>query len=455
MKRLVGLEIGLLIASCSGPSGVGPGAGNGASNRGAASQQDAAPLGVSSSPRDAATPASAQGGTSGGSGGSAARPATDAATGKPTPDAALGALPTDASHPDAGSDASTAPATPPVLRTFVFVGGYTNSVRRYALDRQSGALSELGASVDLGANPTFITPSADGRFLYVANEQAGAGGGVTVGSVKLDTGEVTQIDHESGASVGMVFTSLDPVGRHVLAASYDGARVQVFPIEAGGGLGAAVDTLMFASGAQSHSVRVHAGGRFAFIPNKGLDSIAQCTYDATTGKLELNPAGAALSAPSGTGPRHIAFHPNQKWVYVANEVSSTLSAFSLNSNGTLAPIATKSTLPAGFGGSNTGAHVLVHPSGRAVYASNRGHDSIAVFALDADGSPRLLEHEPSRGQTPRNFDIDDAGEWLIAANEDSGSLAVFRIAADGQLDPVGAVVTGLTGPAAVAIVNVR
>ncbi len=354
-----------------------------------------------------------------------------------------------------GLDAAAHPAGAAILRSFVFVGGYTNAVRRYRLDRQSGALSELGAPVDLGDNPTYITPSADGRFLYVANEQDGAGGGVTVGQVNLDTGEVAQIDHEPGDNVGMVYTSVDPGGRHVLAASYDGARVQVFPIEAGGGLGAAVDTLSFAGGAQTHAVRVDASSKYAFIPNKGLDAVAQCTYDADGGDLELNPAGPALIDADGTGPRHLAFHPNGKWLYVINELSSTLSAYSLRGDGTLAPITSVSTLAAGFSGNNTGAHVLVHPSGRTLYASNRGEDTIAVYAIGGNGAPQRVASTPARGKTPRDFALDDTGQWLIVANQDSGSLAVFRVAPDGSLEAVGDPITGLSNPAAVAIVNVR
>ena len=172
------------------------------------------------------------------------------------------------------------------------------------------------------------------------------------------------------------------------------------------------------------------------------------------GSLTAN-TPAFKDTAEGAGPRHIAFHPSGAFAYVINENDSTLSAYRVTAQGLLEDIESASTLPPGYTDPNTGAHVLVHPNGKHVYASNRGHDSIAVFAIDAaDGSLTFVEHEPSRGNTPRNFDIDSTGELMVVANQDTGSLAVFRIASDGTLAPLGELVTGLPQPNAVAIVNV-
>jgi 6-phosphogluconolactonase len=238
-----------------------------------------------------------------------------------------------------------------------------------------------------------------------------------------------------------------------LAASYNGGSVSVFPVETDKKLGSVVDTVTFDPGAQSHSVRVHASGKWAFVPNKGLDSIAQLKFDQSSGQLTPNTPAQKTTA-SGAGPRHIAFSPNGKFAYVINENNSTLSAFRVSSAGLLEDIETESTLPSSFSGSNTAAHVLVHPNGKYVYGSNRGADNIVVFALANDGSMTLVEFESTRGTTPRNFDIDSEGKVLVVANQGSGSLAVFSIGSDGKLSPLGDVLNGLTQPNAVAIVNV-
>ncbi len=371
-------------------------------------------------------------------------------------DAAAGrdaAEPQDASTADAGLD--------PIRTTFVYQGGDdgTNGpypFRTFTLNRETGALVEVGEPVDLGPKPTFIAPSADGKFLYVANEVFNAS--VTTAEIesdgrpkKLGTRKAVSEDASQNA---MVFTSLSPNGRFVLAANYYGPSVAVFPVGTDGNLGALVDSEAFAAPAQSHSVRTDRSGKWAFVPNKDSDTIAQLTFNQETGAIAPN-TPAAKSTASGAGPRHIALHPSKDLAYVVNENNSTLTAYRISSAGLLEDIETVSTLPADFAGTNTGAHVLVHPNGRFVYASNRGNDSIAAFSIESDGSLTLLEHESTRGASPRNFDIDSAGELMVVANQSSGTLAVFRLVSDGTLSPLGDLFEGLSGPNAVSIVNVR
>jgi 6-phosphogluconolactonase len=188
-----------------------------------------------------------------------------------------------------------------------------------------------------------------------------------------------------------------------------------------------------------------------FVPNKGLDSIAQFSFDERLGGLTANtPASVATAA--NAGPRHIAIHPGRPYAFVINELDSTMTAYRIETNGTLAPIETESLLPSGFNGQNTGAHVEVSPDGRLLFGSNRGHDSIVVYSIDASsGALTLVEHEATRGATPRDFDVDPAGQYLVVANQGSDNLAVFSIAASG-LTPVGNVVTGANNPAAVQFV---
>jgi 6-phosphogluconolactonase len=170
-----------------------------------------------------------------------------------------------------------------------------------------------------------------------------------------------------------------------------------------------------------------------------LDKILVYRFHADQGSLSPHDPPAVLSKP-GAGPRHFAFHPSGRYAYVINELDSTIAALSYDSDqGVLKPIQTVSTLPDGFSGNSTTAEVQVHPSGRYVYGSNRGHDSIVVFAADPDsGRLTYVEHEPTGGKTPRNFGIDPTGTYLLAANQDSDNVVVFRIdKATGQLESTG------------------
>jgi 6-phosphogluconolactonase len=186
-----------------------------------------------------------------------------------------------------------------------------------------------------------------------------------------------------------------------------------------------------------HAVGFDADNKFLITADKGLDRILVYRFNATDGRLTANqPSSAAL--PSGSGPRHFAFHPNGTWLFTINELAATITTFSWDKkSGSLTPLGSVPTRPVGVTTGST-AEIAVHPSGRFVYGSNRGHDSIAVFTVGAGGALSLLEHESTRGQTPRNFALDPTGRWLIAANQRSNTLAVFSIdQTNGGLSPVG------------------
>jgi 6-phosphogluconolactonase len=207
--------------------------------------------------------------------------------------------------------------------------------------------------------------------------------------------------------------------------------------------------------AETHSVRVHPNGKWAYVPNKALDYVAQFLFDGVTGKLTPN-TPATLSTGADSEPRHIALTPSGEFALIAFEGSSRIGSYRVTASGTLEEVETKSLLPDGFTGSNTGAHVLVHPNGKFVYASNRGHDSIAVFGLGDDGKLTLLEHEPSLGKEPRGFDIDSTGSLLVVANQgtgNDGALLAFAIGVDGKLTQIGEPVTGLKSPNSVSIIT--
>jgi 6-phosphogluconolactonase len=223
----------------------------------------------------------------------------------------------------------------------------------------------------------------------------------------------------------------------VLVANYGGGSVCVLPILDDGQLDGATALVQHEGssvnprrqrGPHAHSVNVSPDDRFAFVADLGLDKVMIYRFDVTAGTLApADPPWASVSP--GAGPRHFAFHPGGKFAYVINELQSTVTAFAYDpERGSLDDLQTVSTLPSDFKDNNSTAEVLVHPSGNFLYGSNRGHNSIAVFAIDArTGWLSPVEKESTRGSTPRNFGIDPTGRYLLAANQASDAIVVFRI----------------------------
>jgi 6-phosphogluconolactonase len=223
----------------------------------------------------------------------------------------------------------------------------------------------------------------------------------------------------------------------VLVANYTGGSISVLPVQQDGSLGAATAFVQHkGSGpnrerqeaAHAHWIEVSPDNRFAIAADLGLDELLVYRFDAATGKLSANDPPFAKTEP-GAGPRHMAFAPNGKFAYVINELQSTVTVFAYDAaNGTLHSLQTISTLPKEFSGENTAGEIAVHPNGRFLFASNRGHDSIAVFSIDeAKGTLRLVDNFSVKGRTPRNFVIDPTGSRLLVANQDTGNIVSFRI----------------------------
>jgi 6-phosphogluconolactonase len=256
---------------------------------------------------------------------------------------------------------------------------------------------------------------------------------------------------------------VDPVGKHVLAANYSSGSVCVLPIGDDGALGDPTDFIQHAgagvdparqAGPHAHCTVFDHAGRYLLVADLGLDQVAVYQYDADRGKLAARQELWAAATP-GAGPRHLAFHPRSEVVYVLNELDSTIAVYRHDGvSGELSALQTAPLLPATFGGENTGAAVQVSPSGKFLYASNRGDDSIAVFAIDEqDGTLTPVEHVPTQGRTPRDFAISPDGRYLIAANQDSNSLVTFKIDAQGgQLLPTG-YAAEVPAPACVKVIS--
>jgi 6-phosphogluconolactonase len=325
------------------------------------------------------------------------------------------------------------------------------------LDLATGALTEPTLAAGI-VSPSFLAVHPKRTFLYAVNEVSNFDGGVTgaVSAFRIDraTGRLTLLNQQSSGGAGPAHLTVDRAGRNVLVANYGGGSVAVLPIGADGRLGAASAFVQHAGssvnpqrqqGPHAHSVNVDLANRFAFVADLGLDKVLIYRFDPSKGSIVPNDPPAANVEP-GSGPRHFAFHPTGRFAYVINEMTCTVTAFACDASaGRLETLQTISTLPDGLTvakGMIT-AEVQVHPSGRFVYGSNRGHDSITVFAVDeTTGRLAFVQNESTQGSTPRNFGIDPTGRYLLAANQRTDSVVVFRIdETTGRLTPTGTRIT--------------
>ncbi len=357
-------------------------------------------------------------------------------------------------------------ATAKANQYLVYIGTYTvrgsKGIYTYRYDATSGQLEDLGLAAET-PNPSFVAVHPNHKFLYVANEthdyQGQSSGIVSAFSIDEKTGKLALLNQMASRGADPCYISLDHTGKFALVANYTGGNLAVFPVLEDGRLGQASDFIQHkGSGpnhdrqeaAHAHWIDLSPDNRFALNADLGMDRIFVYRFDATKGKLTPNDPPFAKAAP-GAGPRHIAFHPNEKFVYVINEMGSSVTTFAYDAKGgTLHKLQTVTTLPKNFKGENTDAEVEVHPSGKFLYASNRGDDGLAVFAIDqSKGTLTFVEHVSTKGKTPRNFEIDPDGKRLLVANQDSDNIVEFAInQASGKLTPTG---TEIKVPAPVCI----
>ncbi len=349
------------------------------------------------------------------------------------------------------------PARPNAIKSLVkdlllYVGTYTNKnnsegIYLYRMNLASGKLERQSTTPGI-SNPAFLAIDPSKRFLYAANESGEflgkKGGGVTAFAIDQKTGALTKLNEVSSPGVPC-HLSVHPSGKAVLAANYGGGNVVIYPVKKSGKLGEAADVQQHTGkGADpkrqdaphAHSIMLDAAGKYAFAPDLGIDKVM--IYRVQADKAKLKPNGFAALKPA-SGPRHFAFHPTYDFAYVISELNSTMTVFSYNDDkGTLTELQTISTLPEGFKETSYCADVHVHPSGKFLYGSNRGHNSIVIFSIDPSGKLTLVGHESTRGNWPRNFGIDPTGQFLLVANQNSNSIATFKIDEQtGKLTPLG------------------
>jgi 6-phosphogluconolactonase len=322
-----------------------------------------------------------------------------------------------------------------------YVGTYTKpggsqGIYRLTLDTDSGKLSEPVLAAE-SKSPSFLALHPGGKYLYAVNEAGG--GSVSAFALKGD-GTLTALNQQSSKGGGPCHVWVDGLGKNVLVANYGGGSVACLPIKEDGSLVEASAFIQHTGSSvnpsrqkepHAHGVYVDAANRFAYVPDLGLDKVMVYRFDPAKGTLVPNTPPAGITKPGG-GPRHFALHPSGSFAYVINEMGNTVEVFKHDAKtGALESIQEIPTLPSDFTGKSSTAEIFVHPNGRFVYGSNRGHDSIAAYSIDAStGKLTSLGQTLMGGKVPRGFGIDPSGKWLIAGGQNSDDLHVLKI--DGQ-----------------------
>lgn len=340
--------------------------------------------------------------------------------------------------------------------SLVFIGTYTEpilfgtgkilqgkgeGIYVYRLDSSSGTLKPCGLAEGV-RNPSYLAFDSSHRFLYVVNElkefEGAPTGAVSAFSVDSDSGRLKFLNQKPSHGTDPCHLTVDRTGRFVLVANFASGSVCVLPIREDGSLGDATDVIQHQgssadpvrqSGPHTHAVTLDNTGRYAFVPDLGIDKLMIYKFDGERGKLEPNEE-PWVEVTAGAGPRQLVMHPGGGYAYLINELNSTMTAFRYDQvkGGILREIQTLSTLPEDFKGASTCAEVQISPSGKFLYGSNRGHDSIVIYAIDQEnGRLTWMGYRSTQGKTPRHFGIDPAGEFLVVANQDTASVITFRL----------------------------
>jgi 6-phosphogluconolactonase len=339
-----------------------------------------------------------------------------------------------------GSAASTDSKYLFYVGTYTQEGSKSQGIYAFRFDPTTGQSTALGLAAET-TNPSFVALHPNGRFLYAVNElqkyNGPNSGGVSAFAVDPGTGKLTFLNEVPSRGADPCYIIVDKSGKWVLVANYTGGSVAVFPIHEDGRIGEATTFVQHhghgadpkrQEGPHAHSIDLSPDNRVAFGDDLGLDELLVYKFDSSKGTLTANIPPFVKLDP-GSGPRHFALHPSGKFGYVVAEMASTVTALSVDLNrGRVRRLQTISTLPKDFKGENDDAEVHVHPSGKFLYASNRGHDSIAVFAIDANkGTLSKIDDVPTQGKIPRSFEIDPTGHFLLAENSKSDNIVIFRI----------------------------
>ena len=340
-------------------------------------------------------------------------------------------------------------ATAQIMYVGTYTEGTSKGIYAYKYDAKTGKLTSMGLEAAT-PDPTFLALHPNGKYLYAVNEvntfQGQPAGSVTAYSIDKASGKLTQLNQVSTKSPGPCHLIVDATGKTLMVANYAGGSFTSYLIGADGKLSEATSFIQeHGTGpnkarqeqAHGHSVNLPKSNKFMLAADLGTDKIDVFNLDAANGKI--TPAGSATVKP-GSGPRHLVIAPNQKYVYVLNEMASAVTTFEFNAaTAAMKEIDMVSALPAGFQGESTGAEIQIDAAGKFVYSSNRGDDSIAVFAVDQkSGKLSLIQDQKTGGKQPRAFVLDPSGNFLIAGNQATNTITTFKVdKASGKLTPTG------------------
>jgi 6-phosphogluconolactonase len=321
---------------------------------------------------------------------------------------------------------------PAYLLVGTYTGGKSKGIHVFRFDA-NGKAEPLDSAVT--PNPSYLAVSPDQQFVYAVNELGAGEGGGKVSAFRFDkaTGKLTPLNQQPSQGEHPCYITVDKTGKWVIVGNYSSGTVAVLPILTDGSLGEAVTTVQHQGkgkhlrqeGPHVHQTVLSADNRFLYVPDLGIDKLMIYSFDAQNG--ELIPVDTTLKLPDGSGPRHFDFHPSQKWGYLLQELSGKVTVFK-NKGGRLQPVQSIAVLPAGFAQSFTAADVHVSPDGRFLYTSARdASNTLAIFKINpADGRLMITGHQSTLGKTPRNFNLDPSGAYLLAANQNSDEIVVFH-----------------------------
>ena len=331
------------------------------------------------------------------------------------------------------------------MNTIVYIGTYNNGsdqskgIYSFSFDKKEGRLTPVEV-VEGILNPSFLVVSKDGNTLYSVSEvfevNGTAGGSISAFNINSETGKLSFLNTQLSGGACPCHIELDPSGKYVFVSNYMGGNFAVFPLTPSGQLGEMIQLVQHNNhssvqperqeGPHVHAVAIPQDNNIVFAADLGNDEVASYHFDQQNGNLN---AKASIQVTPGSGPRHMAFHPNGKWLFLINELNSSIYSYKYDrESGRLNLIAAISSLPQDYDGGNTAADIHVHPNGRFLYVSNRGHDSVVLCSIhQTTGDLTLINHISSGGAHPRNFSLDPEGEFMLVANKDSNSINAFKV----------------------------
>jgi 6-phosphogluconolactonase len=342
-----------------------------------------------------------------------------------------------------------------MTQSILYIGGYTQTAEQgivvYQFNTETGELTLRSVAAGV-ANPSYLTVSPDKKVLYAVNEihnyQGQRSGAISAYAIDPDTGDLCFLNQQPSMGVSPCYVTVDATGSIAYLANYSSGTAAVYPIQPDGSLAPASAHVQHEGsgpntrrqeGPHAHSINLDPTNTYVYVADLGIDKLMIYNVDADAGTLQPNDI-PFIDIEPGSGPRHLTFHPTLPYMYLTNEMGNTIMVYAFDaSTGNLELLQTVPSLPEGWEGRNTTADIHIEPTGHFLYDSNRGHNSLVTFEIDAKtGLLTLIGHTPTRGKTPRSFVIHPEGRFLLVANQDTNNIVIFSLDPEtGALTPTG------------------